>query len=153
MRQPAQSLCALVMSFALGIASTLQVQSLRESLLTGDALLPALALPAEDDAACQCRAFVVTLDKSGRLNLNGAAQGTLDDTASLVANLSASLRAREAARNNCTGLTLEIPRASAVYVRAPRSLPYGDLTLALDAVERAGAKSIKLALEDDAEDF
>jgi biopolymer transport protein ExbD len=154
MRQPVLSLCALALSFALGVATTLQVQSLRESFLASDAALPALTLPSVAyEFPVYCRAPIVTLDKRGRLGLNGAARGTLDDTAPLIESLSAFLREREAGRDDCPTVTLRVPPDPAIYVRAPRTLPYGDLTLVLDAVERAGAKSIKLSLEEDAEEF
>jgi hypothetical protein len=154
MRQPVFSLCALALSFALGVATTLQVQSLRESFLADDAALPALAFPSiMNDFPLYCTAPVVTLDKGGRLGLNGVARGTLDDTATLIASLSAFLRAHEADSGDCLSVTLEVAPNSTVYVRAPRTLPYGDLALVLDAVERAGAKSIRLSLEEDAEEF
>jgi biopolymer transport protein ExbD len=157
-RQPVSSVCALILSFAVGVATALQVRSLREDSHAADARLPSPssltgAAGAQPGSSRSCRALVVALDGRGSISLNDERLGTLDDPSRLVAELKASLREREAGRDDCPSVTLEYPPGPSVYVRAPRSLPYGDLAILLDAVEVSGAKSIKLSLEEDAQDF
>ncbi|HVG30878.1 MAG TPA: hypothetical protein VM864_14305 [Pyrinomonadaceae bacterium] len=163
MRQPVSSVCALLLSFALGVATTLQVQTLRDDSSAGDARLPSPssltgAESAPPRSTSDCRALVVAINGRGSISINGERLGTLDNTAPVVLRLKAILRERETSDaggqggescRNFPGVVVD----RAVYVRAPRTLPYGDLAILLDAVEGSGAKSIKLALEDEAQDF
>jgi hypothetical protein len=163
-RQPVSSLCALILSFALGVATTLQVQTLCGSSQSGDARLPPLPSIADAEsvlggAPCNCRAFLVAVDGRGAISVNDERLGSLDDTALLVERLKELLSAREASGverqgvGYCRDVPAGLPIERAVRVRAPRTLPYGDLAILLDAVEIAGAESIKLSLEEDAQDF
>lgn len=164
MRQPVSSVCALILSFALGVATTLQVQTLRDKSSAGDAQLPSPssligAESAQSGSTWNCRALVVAVNGRGLISVSAERLGTLDDTAPLVLRLKAILRERETPGVGQQGIDLcrDFPSSvainRAVYVRAPRSLPYGDLAILLDAVEGSGAKSIKLALEDEAQGF
>jgi hypothetical protein len=163
-RQPVSSVCALILSFALGVATTLQVQTLRDESSAGDAQVPPpSSLVGADGARCisplNCSGLVVAVNGGGLISLNHERLGTLDDTAPLVSRLKAILRARETSGVEQQGIDLcrdfpsGVAAGGAIYVRAPRTLPYGDLAILLDAVEGAGAKWIKLALEDEAQDF
>jgi biopolymer transport protein ExbD len=154
----------LILSFALGVATTLQVQTLRDKSSVGDAQLPSpSSLIDEDSAQCfsslHCRGLVVAVNGGGLISINHERLGTLDDTAPLVSRLKAILRERETSgveqqgNDPCRDFPSSVALNKFVYVRAPRSLPYGDLAILLDAVEGSGAKSIKLALEDEAQDF
>jgi biopolymer transport protein ExbD len=153
-----------MLSFALGVATTLQVQTLRDESSAGDAQLPSpSSLVGEDSAQCisplNYRGLVVAVNGGGLISINHERLGTLDDTAPLVSRLKTILRERETldVEQQRTDLCRDLPSGVAmggvVYVRAPRTLPYGDLAILLDAVEGSGAKSIKLALEDEAQDF
>jgi biopolymer transport protein ExbD len=163
-RQPVSSVCALILSFALGVATTLQVKTLRDRSSADDAQLPSpSSLVGADSAQCisplNCSGLVVAVNGGGLISINHERLGTLDDTAPLVSRLKAILRERETSGVEqqgielCRDFTSGDVMGGVVYVRAPRSLPYGDLAILLDAVEGSGAKSIKLALEDEAQDF
>jgi hypothetical protein len=163
-RQPALSVCALILSFAVGVATALQVQSLSDKTYAGDAQLPPLssltgANGAQSSSTWNCHALIVAVNGRGLISFNEERLGTLDDTAPLVARLKAILRERETSGvgqqgiDSCKDFSANVAMDRVVYVRAPRSLPYGDLAILLDAVEGSGARSIKLALEDEAQDF
>lgn len=164
MRQPALSVCALILSFAVGVATALQVRSLSDKTSAADAQLPPMtsltcAEGVQSGSTWNSHALVVAVNGRGSISFNHERLGTLDDTAPLVSRLKSILRARETSGvgqqgiDSCRDFAANVAIDRIVYVRAPRSLPYGDLAILLDAVEVSGARSIKLALEDEAQDF
>ncbi len=98
--------------------------------------------------------LVVTINRERALRLNQTDNlGSVDDPARLAAELSSVFRLRE--RNNVVrdGL-IEIPGMSqaeriekTVFIRAPRSIYYGDVAQVIDAVKGAGANPVGLQID------
>ena len=88
--------------------------------------------------------LVVTLDGQGRLKLNqGETLGTLDDMSRLAAKLADTFRAR-------AGVPLPpgLTSARTVFVKAPRSIRYGEIARVIDGLKGAGADPVGLQLDD-----
>ena len=158
MRQPALSACALLASFALGIGTAMQVEKLRD-LDPRD--VPGMAALGLGDVvlAADCREHRVAVTRDRMIYLNGLLVGDLDDIATLVTHLRVlegyRLRARPGGPDagSCPQLPAVEPFGRGIEVRAPRSLPYGDLTRVLAAAEASGAAPVRLTLEEDSARF
>ncbi len=89
--------------------------------------------------------LVVEIDKTGALLLNKEQTGKVDDTTSLTDKLSLVFKERE---NNGVFLegTNEVEKT--VFVKAPRSIKYGDVVKIIDALKIAGAQPIGLQIDD-----
>lgn len=98
---------------------------------------------------------VVSLDAQGGLRLNGGnALGTARDTSQLAVALTDLFRQRLKARVFRHGLAdvSAIPESEriekTVFVKAPRSLPYGEVARVIDGIKGAGAQPIGLQIDE-----
>ena len=112
---------------------------------------PDRSVPVEPDILT----LVVTIDKDLRLKLNGLSDmGSVNDTGKLGAELAKLFRDR---RENGvyryemidrTDLPLEERIQKTVYIKAPRSIWYGDVVKVIDGIKGAGAIPIGLQIDD-----
>ena len=98
--------------------------------------------------------LVVTIEADRTLKLNGLEEmGTVDEPLKLVRTLADLFQQR--ARNRVFHAELltrtDIPERlrlqKTVFVKAPRSIPYGEVTKIIDAIKGAGAEPIGLQLD------
>ena len=98
--------------------------------------------------------LVVTIEADRTLKLNGLEEmGTVDEPLKLVRTLADLFQQR--ARNRVFRAELltrtDIPERlriqKTVFVKAPRSIPYGEVTKIIDAIKGAGAEPIGLQLD------
>lgn len=89
--------------------------------------------------------LVVAVSSEKNLRLNKDNYGTLDDTEDLIAKLNNIFREREA-NGAFAENTNQIQKT--VFVKAPRTLPYGEVVKLVDAVKIAGANPISLQIDD-----
>lgn len=111
-------------------------------------------IPSEppDDSRVETdpQTLVVTVDRNAALSLNSE---RLDATASSAAGLSARLRSVFAERLQNGAFVNDPARPSklrvetTVFIKAPRSLPYGDVARVVDAVKAAGADPVSLQID------
>ncbi len=79
--------------------------------------------------------------------------GNIDDTAKLSAALAKLLREREANHVYSDGMLarIDVPEAAriekTVYIKAPRTTPYGDVAKVIDGIKGAGANPIGLQID------
>lgn len=89
--------------------------------------------------------IVVAVNSEKNLRLNKDNYGTLDDTKDLIAELNDIFQKREEigvfAEN-----TNQVQKT--VFIKAPRTLPYGEVVKLVDAVKIAGAEPISLQIDD-----
>lgn len=90
--------------------------------------------------------LVVSLDSDSMIKLNNEKEnfGTSEGTAPLVEKLKTVFQERE--QNNAFDETGKIQKT--VFIKAPRSLAYGKVIKAVDAVKIAGAEPISLQIDD-----
>jgi biopolymer transport protein ExbD len=81
----------------------------------------------------------------GKLRLNQDDIGDISDTGPLTAKLEEVFKDREA-RGVLREGTNEVEKT--VFIKAPRSVKYGDVVKAIDAVKLAGAQPIGLQIDD-----
>lgn len=81
----------------------------------------------------------------GKLRLNQDDIGEISDTGPLSARLEEVFKDREA-RGVLREGTNEVEKT--VFIKAPRSVKYGDVVKAIDAVKLAGAQPIGLQIDD-----
>jgi biopolymer transport protein ExbD len=87
----------------------------------------------------------VDLLENGRLRLNGEDTGSISDIGELTRQLKMVLSDREAHR------TIDVRTgaiAKTVFVKAPRSMHYGEVAKVIDSVTSAGADPIGLQLDE-----
>jgi biopolymer transport protein ExbD len=97
---------------------------------------------------------VVTIDPDRTLKLNQLANlGTIDDPTKLAQKLVGLFRERTLNRVyrdsmlTRTDLPESLRIEKTVFVKAPRSLPYGEVTKVIDSLKGAGAEPIGLQLD------
>ena len=107
------------------------------------------------DVAPNITTLVVSLDRRGGLRLNGGEPlGTAREMSRLAETLTDLFRRRgEATTVGGSGLGFSaLPRAGmvekTVFVKAPRSLPYGEVARVIDGIKGAGAHPIGLQIDD-----
>ena len=83
--------------------------------------------------------------EGGKLRLNQDDIGDVSDTAPLTARLEEVFKDRES-RGVLREGTNEVEKT--VFIKAPRSVKYGDVVKAIDAVKLAGAQPIGLQIDD-----
>lgn len=83
--------------------------------------------------------------EGGKLRLNQDDIGDVSDTAPLTAKLEDVFKDREA-RGVLREGTNEVEKT--VFIKAPKSVKYGDVVKAIDAVKLAGAEPIGLQIDD-----
>lgn len=81
----------------------------------------------------------------GKLRLNQDDIGDISNTEPLTARLEETFKDREA-RGVLREGTNEVEKT--VFIKAPRSVKYGDVVKAIDAVKSAGAQPIGLQIDD-----
>lgn len=89
--------------------------------------------------------LVVAVNSDKNLRLNKDRLGTLDDTKDLTDELIEIFQKREA-NGAFAENTNQIQKT--VFVKAPRTLPYGEVVKLVDAVKIAGADPISLQIDD-----
>jgi biopolymer transport protein ExbD len=90
--------------------------------------------------------LVVTIDKTGALMLNKDSMGNVGDTTALTDRLTAVFKDRESSGTAFREGTNEVEKT--IFVKAPRSLKYGEVVKVIDAVKIAGAQPIGLQIDD-----
>jgi biopolymer transport protein ExbD len=78
--------------------------------------------------------LVVTIMENRGLKLNEEGLGTLEDSSRLTNRLAEVLQKRSSERT--------------VFIKAPRSMKYGDVAIVIDGVKGAGARPLGLQLDD-----
>jgi biopolymer transport protein ExbD len=116
-------------------------------------------LPAEPDRNPDIRpaddTLVVTIELNRSLKLNALTDmGTVDDPSKLSARLSNLFAERTANRAYRADMLsrFDVPEADriqkTVFIKAPRLIPYGEVTRVIDALKGAGANPVGLQLDD-----
>lgn len=118
----------------------------------------AAKLPAEPDSTPQLQAgihtLVVTIEPDRTLKLNSLTDmGTVDDTSKLSTKLLALFQERtknHAYRESMltrTDVPEEYRIEKTVFIKAPRSISYGDVARVIDGIKGAGADPVGLQLD------
>ncbi len=110
--------------------------------------------PTGDVANPSPLALVVTIDKDLQIKLNKNAVGAIDDLSQLSGELSRVFQARkengvfreDSVRR--TNLSDDEKIEKTVFIKAPRSIAYGQVVKVMDAVKGAGAAPIGLQIDD-----
>jgi biopolymer transport protein ExbD len=89
--------------------------------------------------------LVVTISPDLKLKLNLDEMGSVNDTGPLAAKLAALFQQRKDQNAFRTGTT-EVEKT--VFVKAPRSMKYGDVVKVIDAIKGAGANPVGLQIDD-----
>jgi biopolymer transport protein ExbD len=89
--------------------------------------------------------LVVTIDKDLKLKLNLDDMGSVNDTAPLSSKLVYLFQQRKD-QNAFRPGTTEVERT--VFIKAPRSLQYGEVVKVIDAIKGAGASPVGLQIDD-----
>jgi len=118
----------------------------------------AARLPSEPDNSPPVEAhihtLVVTIEADRTLRLNDLTDmGTVDDTSKLSSTLFSLFKER--AQNHAYSAEMmlrpDVPEdrriERTVFIKAPRSLPYGDVTKVIDGIKGAGANPVGLQLD------
>lgn len=98
--------------------------------------------------------LVVSIDSGLQLKLNQDNMGSVNDTGPLAQKLTRVFQDRKTQRAYKTGmetrtdLTEEERIEKTVFVKAPRSLRYGDVVKVIDAIKGAGANPVGLQVDD-----
>ncbi|MBA3319919.1 MAG: biopolymer transporter ExbD [Pyrinomonadaceae bacterium] len=98
--------------------------------------------------------LVVSVDNSLGIKLNTDSAGSVNDPAPLATRLSSIFaerrnnRAYKPGYENRLDLTEAERIEKTVFVKAPRSLPYGDVVKVIDAIKGAGANPVGLQIDD-----
>jgi len=99
--------------------------------------------------------LIVTIEADRRLKLNKQADmGTVDDSSKLAQKLASVFQERTNHRVYREEMMMrtDLPESSriqkTVFVKAPRSIPYGEVTRVIDSIKGAGADPIGLQLDD-----
>ncbi|HVG31595.1 MAG TPA: biopolymer transporter ExbD [Pyrinomonadaceae bacterium] len=89
--------------------------------------------------------LVVTIASDLKLKLNQDEMGSVNDTGPMGQRLSALFAQRKEQRAYRPG-TEEVERT--VFVKAPRSLKYGEVVKVIDAIKGSGANPVGLQIDD-----
>jgi len=99
--------------------------------------------------------LVVTIEPDRTLKLNHLSDmGTVDDLSPLSAKLRATFEERLKNRTYRSDMVtrLDVPESEriekTVFIKAPRSIPYGEVARVLDGLKGTGAEPIGLQLDD-----
>ena len=98
--------------------------------------------------------LVVSIGSDLQLRLNQDAMGSVNDTTSLSMRLAQVFAQRKEQRAYKPGMETrtDVPEderiEKTVFVKAPRSLPYGDVVKVIDAIKGAGANPVGLQVDD-----
>jgi biopolymer transport protein ExbD len=89
--------------------------------------------------------LVVTIGNDLKLKLNQDDMGSVNDTGPLSSRLTQVFEDRKTTGGFKTG-TQEVEKT--VFIKAPRSLKYGDVVKVIDAIKGAGAAPVGLQIDD-----
>jgi biopolymer transport protein ExbD len=99
--------------------------------------------------------LVVTIDNESRLSLNQqSGMGSVDDMSALNAELSQTFQRRTEAGAYRQTYIGQAGAAEAdkiektVFIKAPRSIPYGEVAKVIDGIKGAGANPVGLQIDD-----
>src|SRR6185503_15799043 len=97
--------------------------------------------------------LVVTIGQDLQLKLNQDSMGSVNDPSALAAKLQQTFDLRKSMRAYKVGMeTATLPEdqkiEKTVFVKAPRSLKYGDVVKVIDAIKGAGASPVGLQVDD-----
>jgi len=97
--------------------------------------------------------LVVTIGQDLQLKLNQDVMGSVNDPSALAAKLQQTFELRKSMRAYKVGMeTSNLPEdqkiEKTVFVKAPRSLKYGDVVKVIDAIKGAGASPVGLQVDD-----
>jgi biopolymer transport protein ExbD len=98
--------------------------------------------------------LVVTIDKNLQVKLNKSEMGSVSDLNQLSTELSRIFQARKengAFQKDLIGradLSDDERRVKTVFIKAPRSIAYGEVVKVMDAIKGAGAAPIGLQIDD-----
>ncbi|MBC8029854.1 MAG: biopolymer transporter ExbD [Pyrinomonadaceae bacterium] len=118
----------------------------------------AAKLPAEPDLAEKLEAndktVVVTIEPDRTLKLNSLTDmGTVDDTGKLSTRLAALFqeRTKNHVYSDSMLARIDVPEdrriEKTVFIKAPRSISYGDVAKVIDGIKGAGANPVGLQLD------
>ena len=117
------------------------------------ARVPAEPLPENNTRLDNPDTIVVSISAVGVIRINAESAGGVSDTSKLVTRLS-EVFAQRVANGNISGSFADDPgrpfpdRAErTVFVKAPKTVSYGDVARIVDAVKTAGAYPISLQLD------
>jgi biopolymer transport protein ExbD len=97
---------------------------------------------------------VVSIGTDLQLKLNQDSMGSVNDTAPLSSKLQQTFEKRKQDRAFKVGMEtrVDLPDTEriekTVFVKAPRSLPYGEVVKVIDAIKAAGANPVGLQVDD-----
>jgi biopolymer transport protein ExbD len=109
-------------------------------------------IPAEPDPNQQQAAqpnpytLLIEVGKDQNVTLNREGMGTTQDTSALGTKLAAVFKERTTSGVYRQGSTSEIEKT--VFIKAPKTLRYGDIVRVIDTVKGAGASPIGLQVDD-----
>lgn len=89
--------------------------------------------------------LVVTISPDFRLKLNQEEMGSVNETGPISSRLAALFQQRKEQRAYRPG-TEEVERT--VFIKAPRSIRYGEVVEVIDAIKGAGANPVGLQIDD-----
>lgn len=89
--------------------------------------------------------LIVFIDKNMKLKLNQEEMGDVSNTESLVNKLTETFTYRE---NNGIFREGSNETEKTVFIKAPRSVKYGEVARVVDAVKMAGAQPVGLQIDD-----
>ncbi|HEY8186748.1 MAG TPA: biopolymer transporter ExbD [Pyrinomonadaceae bacterium] len=98
--------------------------------------------------------LVVSISNDLQLKLNQDSLGSVNDTAPLSQKLVQLFQQRKETRAYKTGMETrtDVPESEriekTVFVKAPRSIKYGDVVKVIDAIKGAGANPVGLQVDD-----
>jgi biopolymer transport protein ExbD len=98
--------------------------------------------------------LVVSISNDLQLKLNQDSMGSVNDTAPLSQKLAALFQQRKETRAYKVGMETrtDVPDSEriekTVFVKAPRSIKYGDVVKVIDAIKGAGANPVGLQVDD-----
>lgn len=118
----------------------------------------AAKLPAEPDRTQDLgpndKTLVVTIESDRRLRLNSLTEmGTVDDTGKLSTRLVALFqeRTKNHVYRDSMLTRIDVPEdyriEKTVFIKAPRSISYGDVAKVIDGIKGAGADPVGLQLD------
>ncbi len=112
-----------------------------------EAKIPAEPKPQQQNVVLKPNpnALIIFVSKDGKLRLNQDDMGNLSDTDPLIQKLREVFNYREANGIFREG-TNEVEKT--VFIKAPRSIRYGDVAKVIDAAKTAGAQPVGLQVDD-----
>ena len=118
------------------------------------ALVPEQPPPSTEQIKPNPLTLVVSIGTDLKLKLNQDDAGSVNDTGILSKKLSDTFQDRRAQHAYEPGkeTRVDLPEeeriAKAVFVKAPKSLPYGEVVKVIDAIKGAGGNPIGLQIDD-----